>query len=126
MTISNDMSAVESTETLSRPMQHQQSSACVRVMPLDIEIKVLEGETLMAAARRMALRWPSVCNGQGNCTACYVKIEEGIENAGAAHQQERERLDFAGRRDPSFRLACQLKVSGPMRVSKKGVKLPDL
>jgi ferredoxin, 2Fe-2S len=106
--------------------QHRRSSARVRLLPLDIDIEVLEGETLMAAARRIALRWPSVCNGQGNCTACYVKIEEGMDNAGAAHQQERERLHFAGRRDPSLRLACQLKVSGPMRVSKNGVKLPGL
>jgi 2Fe-2S ferredoxin len=104
-------------------MPHAHSGTCVRLMPLDIDIEVLEGETLMAAARRMTLRWPSVCNGQGNCTVCYVKIEEGIDNAGAAHQQERERLNFAGRRDPSFRLACQLKVSGPMRVRKNGVKL---
>jgi 2Fe-2S ferredoxin len=115
------MSEVESTDT-----QHRRSSARVRLVPLDIDIEVLEGETLMAAARRIALRWPSVCNGQGNCTACYVRIEEGMDNACAAHQQERERLHFAGRRDLSFRLACQLKVSGPMRVSKNGVKLPGL
>ena len=79
-------------------------------MPLGIDIQ--EGETLMAVARRIDLRWPSVCNGQGNCAACYVKIEEAIDNAGAAHPQERERLHFAGRRDPSFRLACQLKCRG--------------
>jgi ferredoxin, 2Fe-2S len=115
------MLEVESPDTVARRPQ----SAAVRVMPLDIEIDVLEGETLMAAARRNALHWPSVCNGQGNCTACYVKIEAGIDNASAAHQQERERLNFAGRRDPSFRLACQLRVSGPMRVSKKGVRMPD-
>jgi 2Fe-2S ferredoxin len=120
------MSEVESTDTLPRPIQERQSGASVRLMPLDVNIEVLQGETLMAAARRIALRWPSVCNGQGNCTACYVKIEEGIDNAVAAHPQERERLHFAGRRDPSFRLACQLKVSGPMRVSKNGVKRPEL
>lgn len=118
------MLEVESTETPARRPPHE--PARVHLMPLDIDIEVLEGETLMAAARRIALRWPSVCNGQGNCTACYVKIEEGGGNAGAAHPQERERLHFAGRRDPSFRLACQLKVSGPMRVSKNGVKLPDV
>jgi ferredoxin, 2Fe-2S len=125
MRISYGMSEAE-PEALPRRIQTLLSSARVRVMPLDIEIDVLTNETLMAAARRMALRWPSVCNGQGNCTACYVKIEDGIDNASPVHQQERERLDFAGRRDPSFRLACQLKVSGPMRVSKKGIKLPDL
>jgi ferredoxin, 2Fe-2S len=119
------MLGVESEDTVvCRPVE-EQSGAPVRVMPLDIEINVLEGETLMAAARRSALHWPSVCDGQGNCTACYVKIEEGIDHASAAHPQERERLDFAGRRDPSFRLACQLRVSGPMRVSKKGVRRPD-
>ena len=117
------MLEVESSETPA--CRYEQSGARVRLMPLDIDIEVLEGETLLGAARRMALRWPSVCNGQGNCTTCYVKIEEGGGNAGAMHQQERERLHFAGRRDASFRLACQLKVSGPMRISKIGVKLPD-
>ena len=120
------MLEAESTDTLPRRTQHEQPSARVHLMPLDIDIEVLEGETLMAAARRIALRWPSVCNGQGNCTACYVKVEEGMDNADTAHPQERERLHFAGRRDPSYRLACQLKVSGPMRVSKSGVKLPGL
>lgn len=119
------MLEVEPSGAVVRQGPHEQSSVRVRLMPLDIDIEVLEGETLLAAARRIALRWPSICNGQGNCTACYVKIEEGGGNASAMHQQERERLHFAGRRDPSFRLACQLKVSGPMRVSKNGVKLPD-
>ena len=119
------MLEVESSGRLTRQGPHEQSSARVRLVPLDIDIEVLEGESLLAAARRVALRWPSVCNGQGNCTTCYVKIEEGGGNASAMHQQERERLYFAGRRDSSIRLACQLKVSGPMRVSKNGVKLPD-
>jgi ferredoxin, 2Fe-2S len=116
---------VESADTTIREPADKQSGAPVRVMPLDVQIDVLEGETLMAAARRSAVYWPSVCNGQGNCTVCYVKIEAGMDNASPAHQQERERLDFAGRRDPSFRLACQLRVSGPMRVSKKGVRMSD-
>ena len=120
------MSEAESTDTLPYRTRHERSGARVRLMPLDIDIEVLEGETLMAAARRIALHWPSVCDGQGNCTACYVKIEEGMGNAGAAHPQELERLHFAGRRDPSYRLACQLRASGPMRVSKSGVKLPGL
>jgi hypothetical protein len=35
---------------------------------------------------------------------------------------EAERLQFAGRRDPAFRLACQMRVRGPMRVFQRGVK----
>src|ERR1700736_139980 len=103
MRISNAMLEVESADTLPRPIREKESSASVRLLPLDIDIEVLEGETLMAAARRIALRWPSVCNGQGNCTACYVKIEEGIDNAAAAHPQERERVDFFRRRGPRSR-----------------------
>ena len=104
---------------------HRKVHASVRIMPLNIEIDVLEDETLMAAARRQGLRWPSICDGQGSCTVCYVKIDEGLSAAGPQLQWERDRLEFAGRRDSSFRLACQLKVLGPMQVLKAGVKLAE-
>lgn len=100
---------------------HQNAGGTVRVLPTNIEIEVLEGETLMAAARRVGLRWPSICDGQGSCTVCYVKVEEGMEAASAQYGWERERLDFAGRRGAVFRLACQLKVSGPMVITKRGI-----
>ena len=94
----------------------------VLVNPLREELAVESGETLLAAAQRLGYKWPSVCGGQGNCTTCYVKIEQGEENVQPSAAQERERLDFAGRKDPSFRLACQMLINGPVTVIKRGIK----
>jgi 2Fe-2S ferredoxin len=94
----------------------------VRVLPLDATFTVAPSESVLAAARRSGLRWPSVCNGQGSCTVCHMQIEEGLARAGPEGAGERERLDFAGRRDPSFRLACQTQPEGSLTVFKRGVK----
>lgn len=119
------MSEADEADASSDAAQPRKLGAPVRVMPRNLEFHVLEGETLMAAARRAGLRWPNVCDGQGSCTVCYVKIESGIESANTEMAWERERLNFAGRRESSFRLACQLKISGPMVVTKVGVKRPE-
>lgn len=103
--------------------QEPQRSVKVRVIPADIDVEVFAGETLLEAARRVGIRWPSLCGGQCVCTTCYVKIAEGIEAASPQGRAERERLDSVGRRDPSIRLACQLRASGPMRVIQRGVKV---
>jgi ferredoxin len=94
----------------------------VRIMPLDVEIEVGAEESLMEAGLRSGLRWPSICGGEAVCATCYVKIEEGAESAAPMAPIEAERLQFAGRRDPAFRLACQMRVRGPMRVFQRGVK----
>jgi 2Fe-2S ferredoxin len=94
----------------------------VRVLPLGSTFTVAPNESVLAAARRSGLRWPSVCNGQGSCTVCYMQIEEGMAHAGLEGPSERERLYFAGRRDPSFRLACQTQPKGSLIVFKRGVK----
>lgn len=98
------------------------ATVAVRVLPLDVTVEVRPGETLFAAARRTGLRWPSICGGDGACTVCFIRIEDGLERAGPEQPGERERLDFAGRREPAFRLACQTRPQGPLVVFKKGVK----
>jgi 2Fe-2S ferredoxin len=100
------------------------ASVKVRVMPLDVEIEVATGETLLQAAQRAGFSWPSLCGGNATCLTCFVKIETGLDAASVQSAWERERLDLAGRRGPEFRLACQLAVAGPMRVIKRGLKAP--
>lgn len=100
------------------------AGAKVRVLPLDVEVDVHPGETLFAAGARMGLRWPSICGGEGVCTTCFVRIEEGAEGASPREAYEAERLASSGRRSPEFRLACQMRVIGPMTVYQRGVKWP--
>jgi ferredoxin, 2Fe-2S len=94
----------------------------VTVEPSGIRIAVQPGETLMAAAQRAGYRWPTVCEGQGSCAACVVKVLEGAEELLAASRAERERLAEVRKPTPTFRMACQLKITGGIRVEKRRVK----
>jgi 2Fe-2S ferredoxin len=102
----------------------ESTGGIVRIEPLGAEIEVRPGESLMPAAQRQGYVWPNVCGGQGNCTVCHVLLEQGAENASQQALWERERLHAAAKSDPRTRLACQLKVSGRVIVSKRGVRLP--
>jgi 2Fe-2S ferredoxin len=99
-----------------------QQAVAIHVLPLDQSFAVNPGESVLEAARRAGLRWPSICNGQGSCTVCYMEVRDGLAHAGPEGPEERDRLHFAGRRDPAMRLACQTRPSRPITVWKKGVK----
>ena len=67
----------------------------VRLEPLGMTVPVRRGqETLMHAARRAGLRWPTVCHGSGICSVCFVRVLETDEplptvSAGEAHTLRR-------------------------------------
>ena len=121
------MTETKTGDAFADKAQESPPSVRVHVVPAGIDVDVRAGETLLAAAERMGIPWPSICGGQCVCTTCYVKVTEGMDAASPQQRVERERLDFVGRRDPSIRLACQLRVSGPMSVIQRGVKprLPE-
>src|SRR5262245_570472 len=94
----------------------------VRVEPVGIEIGVARGETLFDAAWRAGYRWPTICFGQAQCTACHVTVLAGAEHASPVGPTEAVVLPFIARRlrrDPAgLRLACQLRVTGDARVEQ--------
>lgn len=95
----------------------------VRVEPAGIIIDVPAGEAVMHAARRQGYRWPNVCGGEAMCGVCMVKVQEGAEHTPPQEEKETFRLKFVGRgRDETARLACQLTVSGPVTVFRRGVR----
>jgi ferredoxin len=101
-------------------------AALVRVLPLDVTVVVATGESLMVAAERQGLVWPSVCRGLAECGTCYVAVESGDEHASDVLTKERVRLASGPpARSPSARLACQLRMAGPMTVRRKGVARRD-
>jgi ferredoxin len=52
-----------------------------------------------------------------------VKVQAGAEHTPTQKENEQFRLKFIGRgRDETARLACQLTVSGPVTVFRRGVK----
>jgi ferredoxin len=98
----------------------------VHVMPVDVVFEVETGESVFGAAARTGYSWPTTCGGLADCGSCISNITEGVENCLPPADLERETLGRVrpGRhaQDPAFRLACQLQVSGPVSLTKRGVR----
>lgn len=99
----------------------------VRVEPLGVEIGVADGESLLAAARRQGLIWPSVCGGKADCATCYVRLLAGHDHVSDGEEKERTCLLHNRGIDlgagTGVRLACQLRVRGDVTVRKLGVRV---
>ena len=92
----------------------------MRVEPGGEVVHVDEGETLIEAAWRDGLYWPTTCYAEARCTACRVMVLEGDDNVGPMGEEERRALrSVAG---PGVRLACRLLVTGDVVVRKAGVR----
>lgn len=95
----------------------------VRVLPLGAEVEVAGGEPLMAAARRQGLWWPTICGGNCECGTCWVVVEHGAEHCSPVAPAERARLDQGMKaNEPRARLACQVRMSGPVTVRRRSVR----
>jgi ferredoxin, 2Fe-2S len=99
------------------------ATSTVRVHPAGADLEVGVDEAIFWAARRMGWRWPSVCQGLGECGQCWVIVESGGENLQPATAAERALLGLgivAG--DPDARLACLTRVTGPAVVRRRGAR----
>jgi 2Fe-2S ferredoxin len=98
----------------------------VAILPIGLTILVPDGESIMSTALANGWKWPNVCGGEAACGVCVLEVQEGIENASPIGRDEAVRLAAIRKADkPGARLACQLRVSGPMRVLKRGARLLD-
>jgi 2Fe-2S ferredoxin len=96
----------------------------VEILPIGLTLMVPDGEAIMAVALANGWRWPNVCGGQASCGVCLLEIQQGLENASPIGRDEAVRLTAIRRADkPGARLACQMRVSGPMCVLKRGARL---
>lgn len=90
---------------------------------MDVPIEVAAGESLFEAALRQGLDWPTMCKGQALCGLCWCSVQEGASHLSAMENTERKRLEAVDRiADPRIRLACQLRVHGPVTVSRRSVR----
>ncbi|MEM8905833.1 MAG: 2Fe-2S iron-sulfur cluster-binding protein [Actinomycetota bacterium] len=97
----------------------------VRVEPAGIELEVPEGVSVMTAAQTAGWYWPTICKGNAQCNRCFVEVVDGVEHSVEMLPTEREGLErvrWRGEEREGERLACQLRVTGPMTVRKVGVK----
>jgi 2Fe-2S ferredoxin len=100
----------------------------VRVEPGGVELAVREGETLMEAAARAQVTWPTTCGMQGICTVCYLRVESGVEALSPIGPNEERTLNMISHRHPNakpgeLRIAClAYKSMGDLVVYKRGVR----
>lgn len=98
----------------------------VLVQPTGIDLHVRSGETILDAAFRLGMRWPTSCYGQAQCTRCHVRVLAGAEHAGPVAVDEAPvlaRLRLLTGED-GVRLACRLVVDGELTVEQQGVRPP--
>ncbi len=85
------------------------------------------GERLMGAAERLGYRWPTLCHGQAQCTACWIEVEdpEAFEPPAPLELEGLSLFDgrsfYAGK---NIRLACQARPLRDTVVTKRGVQAP--
>jgi ferredoxin, 2Fe-2S len=106
-------------------MPQADAGPVVRVEPIGVTFRLAEGETLIQAAWREGYYWPTVCGGRAECTACHVLIETGEGNTITADDYETSMIaSVVERTRPAapVRLACRLRVSGPVTVYKHAVR----
>lgn len=77
--------------------------------------EVEEGANLMQSLLNKGLPVASSCGGDGICAKCKVEIIEGQSNISAEDMKEtilKDRLKIPKK----FRLSCQVKVNGDIKV----------
>ena len=98
----------------------------IRVEPSGVSFEIDENETIMAAAIRNGLTWPTICGGQGTCKTCVFLTLEGDENLAEIRDYEKEALATIAEsltdQGKGWRLACQATVTGDVRLRKIGVR----
>jgi len=108
------------------------SPSHVRVLPSGIVMEVAPGESLLAAAQRQGLTWPTLCGGEASCRTCYVVVEEGGEHLPPPAELEQRGIDDlarvvrSGEGGRQIRLACQAVPFGDLTVTRRGVRRTDV
>ena len=85
----------------------------VDLQPVGRRVQVAPGTTVLEAAQESGVQLVAVCGGQGTCGTCRVRAVDG--DLGALTAEEKDLLSTA-ERDGGWRLACQAKVVGAVRV----------
>lgn len=99
----------------------------ISVRGSNVDFGVQSGETVFEAAQRSGYYWPTVCGGRADCTRCMMIVLEGAEHLSPMTEFEREALVRQGGGDgavrPNERLACCTKLTGPVVVHRRSVRL---
>ena len=100
--------------------------ATVRVVPSGIEFQAEASESILGAAWRNGIFWPTTCNGEGTCSVCVFTVVDGRDNLSPCEELEEDGLSLVVATMPgdpaSHRLACQARTTADVVVRKMGVR----
>jgi len=85
----------------------------VEFEPLGRRGECRQGETLLEGAHQSGIGLVSVCGGMGVCGSCRVRILEGEVSPPTQNEREHLTLSDLGK---GWRLACQVRPLGPLKV----------
>ena len=100
--------------------------ARVTVRPSGVVFDVAAGETVLAAAGRHGVNWPTTCGGIGECRTCVMYVLDPdnacVGEPGAFELAALDSISFSLNGDRErWRLACQTTVRADVTVRKPGV-----
>lgn len=102
-------------------------TATVRVLPSGTEVLVEGGETILEAALRQRVKWPTRCLGKAACRLCYFSTADNSVALNPLSDIEERALKGLFE-DPGpgrvVRLACQTRPVADIEVFKVGVHPP--
>jgi len=84
----------------------------VKFLPLDKEIEVVEGSTIMEAAQAAGVYINNLCGGNGVCGKCRVQVINARIHA------DMHSMNFLSKEEiiDGYALACQTKIDGDMKI----------
>jgi ferredoxin len=95
----------------------------VWVQPGNICFEAESGETLMAAAQRSGIRWPTVCGGFAQCGVCHVEVlTPHPQSPDAAEAATLRLVSTRPRLGGRLMLACRLRVESDLEVYRVGIR----
>ncbi len=97
----------------------------ITIEPEGLQGLVAEKSYLWAAAKRLGLRLPAECGGNGQCDTCAVKISAGAELLTPPTQSEQERLG-PEKLAAGERLACQARLDHSGALTFSAVAHPEI
>jgi 2Fe-2S ferredoxin len=97
----------------------------VMLEPAAFRFSIRDGESLMQAATRAGIKWPSICGGRAECGVCYVELLEGRASTPLPDEVNRlEMQHVKPTRGGPLRLACQMLALEDLRVYRTLVRVP--
>jgi adenylate cyclase len=89
----------------------------IHILPDGADVECSEPETILQALLRSGIPHAHVCGGKARCSTCRLLVLEGLENCSPRTPKE-QRIGEKLRFPPHVRLACQTRISGPIKIRR--------